>query len=244
MERLYNHSELIHNFSAAREVLPFLATIIQFNSVVDFGCGLGTWLAVAKEIGVEKIVGVDGSYIDFTLLKIPRETFVEYDLRKEISLKEKFDLAICLEVAEHLPEDSADLLLKNISRHSDIVLFSAAIPGQGGQKHINEQWSEYWEEKFSSYGYLPYDILRREFWNNSKVEWWYRQNMVIYAKPGILPFHPSSAINLIHPELLLKKEQTIRSLRQELRNWKSSPGIIRAAKLLFKAILKALSLKK
>src|SRR5690606_34222821 len=119
------------------------------------------------------------------------------DLTKKLELNKKYDMAISLEVAEHLPESAADTFVESLTSHASIILFSAAIPQQGGQYHVNEQWPNYWNEKFKKRGFQAFDILRSEFWNNEHVPWWYRQNMVFFVKQGeetFNKFEPSKDI--------------------------------------------------
>lgn len=201
---IYIHDEITHNSSAAEQVLPVLFSIFKPKSIIDVGCGLGNWIEVAKKMGAEDITGVDGSYVDRSLLKIDEKEFVECDLTKPFDLGRKFDLAICLEVAEHLPETSADTLVQSIVAHTDVVMFSAAIPGQGGQNHINEQWPTYWQELFQKYDYNMIDYFRPKIWNNTKIEFWYRQNMFLVVKKGHFLYDQGSKeiISLVQPELL------------------------------------------
>src|SRR5690606_6408407 len=118
-------------------------------------------------------------------------------------------MAISLEVAEHLPEDAADIFVDSLTKHASVILFSAAIPQQGGQNHLNEQWPNYWNEKFRKKGFQAFDILRNKFWENENVRWWYRQNMMLYAREGEAAFNefePSKNIlSYIHPRLYQKK---------------------------------------
>ena len=170
MKIKYIHDEIIHNSGAAEQVLPVLFSIFKPKSILDVGCGLGNWIEVAKKMGIEEVVGVDGSYVNRTLLKIDDKEFIEKDLAKPFDLNKNFDLAICLEVAEHLPETSADTLIQSIVTHADVVIFSAAIPGQGGQNHINEQWPTYGQELFQKYDYDVIDYFKPKIWNNNKIE--------------------------------------------------------------------------
>ena len=204
MKTKYIHDEIIHNSGAAEQVLPVLFSIFKPKSILDVGCGLGNWIEVAKKMGVEEVVGVDGSYVNRTLLKIDDKEFIEKDLAKPFDLNKNFDLAICLEVAEHLPETSADTLIQSIVTHADVVIFSAAIPGQGGQNHINEQWPTYWQELFQKYDYDMIDYFRPKIWNNTKIERWYRQNMFLVVKKGHALSNQGSKeiVSLVHPELL------------------------------------------
>jgi SAM-dependent methyltransferase len=179
MDKLYVHTEQMHNFNAPRIVVPIVINLVQPKSVLDVGCGTGTWLKIFEENGIKDYLGIDGDYVDKELLKIPASNFKSHDLTKELALGRKFDLVISLEVAEHLPEISADLFVKTLVDHGETILFSAAIPGQSGQNHLNEQWPSYWQKKFATHGYYFQDIIRPEIWNNENVDWWYKQNTFI-----------------------------------------------------------------
>ncbi len=202
----YIHTEDVHNFIAPRLVIPFILSLLEVKSVLDVGCGIGTWLKVFEEHGVRDLIGVDGNHVDQKLLKISPDKFRSHDLREHLNLGRKFDLALCLEVVEHLPESSASLVVNTLVDYSDFVLFSAAIPGQGGQHHINEQWLSFWVQQFEKFGYDMHDIVRPKFWKNENVDVWYRQNMVLFCKRG----HPiekhllslaSTCVDIVHPDL-------------------------------------------
>jgi hypothetical protein len=169
--------------NSANVVLPILLEVLPvINSAVDFGCGIGTWLSVLHKLGVGEIKGFDGLWVNQDALKIPQECFTAGELDKGVCVDKKYDLAISLEVAEHLPEASAELFIKSLTQASDIVLFSAAIPFQGGVNHINEQWPEYWNAIFNRNGYIAIDYLRKMIWDEKKVASWYRQNIMLYVK--------------------------------------------------------------
>jgi hypothetical protein len=124
----------------------------EVTSIVDFGCNVGVWLDAAKKNGIEDVVGIDGDNMR-SLLRFAVSQFVSHDLSKPLSLNRKFSLAICVEVAEHISEDKADILVDNIVSHSHTVFFSAAVPGQTGYHHVNEQPHIYWINKFATRGY-------------------------------------------------------------------------------------------
>ena len=172
------YSSFVSGLNVLKKLLPELLP----NSIIDFGCGTGTWLAAAKAINRNiEVVGVDGDYVNRDMLMIDESSFIPFDLTKFIDLGRKFDLAISLEVAEHIDEEYADNFIDNICRHSDKILFSAAHVGQGGDGHVNEQPIEYWIDKFSSRGYKWVDI-REQFKNNPDIDWWYKDNMVLFTK--------------------------------------------------------------
>ena len=206
----FMHDRITYNKNAAREVLPLVFNIRKINSVLDVGCGLGTWLAVSKDLGVENIIGVDGEWVNRELLEIKKEYYINHDLNKPLQLDKKFDLVISLEVAEHIEAKCAEIFIESLVNHSDFILFSAAIKNQGGQNHINEQNPEYWSKKFNAFGFEFYDILRPLIWNNQLVEYWYRQNIFIVARKGLLNKKYKSItepLTLVHPELLYYYQQ-------------------------------------
>jgi SAM-dependent methyltransferase len=210
----YIHHKSVHNFAAAEEVVPYIIGLLELNSVVDVGCGTGTWLKVFSDNGVTDFLGIDGDYVERNALKIKNTSFVEFDLETFYRSQRKFDLAISLEVAEHLKEESADIFIKSLTNLSDVVVFSAAIPNQGGQNHLNEQEPAYWISKFEEEGYKCFDILRPIFWENKKVDCWYRQNMFLFTKEEFLidklkSFNTFSNHHLVHPELLKIKERVL-----------------------------------
>jgi SAM-dependent methyltransferase len=162
--------------------MPIVLGHLSVASVLDVGCGTGTWLATLLTLGVEDVIGIDGDYVDRALLEIPSERFLPLDLTHPFDLGRKFDLAISVEVAEHLPAAAADKFVDSLVRHAPAVLFSAAIPGQGGIDHVNEQWPEYWAERFASHGFLAVDAIRPRIWTDVRVAFWHAQNSILYVR--------------------------------------------------------------
>lgn len=175
---------------SAQAVVPVVLEFARAESVVDVGCGLGAWLRAFRENGVGCVVGLDGPYVDQSKLLIDPGEFRQVDLRRPISLDRTFDLAVCLEVAEHLPARASRPLVKSLTASAPIVLFSAAIPGQGGTRHINEQWPNYWKSLFAEYGFSRLDAIRPRIWRDDRVEWWYRQNISLFASAGAIASSP------------------------------------------------------
>ena len=202
---------------SARVIVPLLVDRLRPRSVVDVGCGLGTWLAVFRENGIADVVGIDGDYVDRARLEIPSENFLPHDLTEVLRLERRFDLAISLEVAEHLPARSAATFVDSLTFLSPFVVFSAAIPFQGGTNHVNEQWPDYWAELFEARGFAPVDCIRREVWSNDDVEWWYAQNILLFVEEtrlgappgGGMPFPrtPRTQLALVHPRQYLLQPQ-------------------------------------
>jgi hypothetical protein len=210
-ERFYD-SQMEGSVKSAKVVLPVILEILPaVNSAVDFGCGAGTWLSVLKYLGISEIKGYDGAWAEKKLL-IPRECFTAVEFDKEaIQLEKKYDLAISLEVAEHLPESFARTFVKTLTDASDIVLFSAAIPFQGGTNHINERWQSYWRDIFGTHGFVGTDFPRKKIWNMPDVDICYRQNIALYVKKEKLEtvavptdcFSGGGQMDCVHPELYL-----------------------------------------
>jgi SAM-dependent methyltransferase len=215
MKALYIHTEFVHNLTAPRVVAPLVMDLVRPRSVLDVGCGLGTWLKAFEECGVTDYLGVDGDYVDQNMLKIPVGRFQSHDLTKRLTLGRKFDLVISLEVAEHLPEQAADIFVESLANHGDTHLFSAAIPGQGGQNHVNEQWPTYWEERFRQHGLYFHDVIRPAIWNNGQVDVWYKQNIFLVRKEK--PAFPATRmLSLVHPDLYQLKLQNEEAHYQSL----------------------------
>ncbi|MFT6836099.1 MAG: hypothetical protein ACJA0H_002144 [Francisellaceae bacterium] len=239
---LYNQQfydkQSTESFQSAVTVITALKRVLcyEINSIVDFGCGVGPWLAAANELGVENVYGTDGNYVPRDRLLIPEDSFFPNDLSKPESIKlpvSRFDLTITLEVAEHLPESSAKPFVKKLCDSSDVVLFSAAIPYQGGHGHVNENWPEYWAALFAEFDFVPFDIIRPAVWNDDKVCWWYKQNILLFVNkhratnvlPGYSP-SPVEQLSIVHPEQYLVSIQRsnhdiTRSVSQDINYWSS-----------------------
>lgn len=194
---------------SAAVVVPMLLALAPVASVVDVGCGTGGWLAAFRAHGVEDVLGVDGPWVAEEQLRIPRERFRRADLSAPLRLDRRFDLALALEVAEHLPPDRAEGFIGDLLSAAPLVLFSAAIPGQGGEGHVNEQWPAWWAERFGRHGAHCLDPFRAALWHDERVAWWYRQNILLFATAEAVSRWPELAASpaadppraLVHPAL-------------------------------------------
>jgi SAM-dependent methyltransferase len=197
----YDHSLNIHTLDGARVAFSEIFRTHCPTSLLDVGCGTGTWLKAARDFGVTDVVGIDGILVPEGRRHLSG-VIEQRNLTDPFHLGRRFDIAMCLEVAEHLPETSAAGLISSITSHSDKVLFGAACPGQYGQHHINCQWPSYWQGFFNRNGFVCEDSVRWQIWNDSRIEPWYRQNM-FWAKlnpseAGREPRIPS----VIHPDMM------------------------------------------
>ncbi len=235
---------------SATEIVPLICQLIQPNSVVDLGCGTATWLSVFEEHGVENVLGIDGDYVERQNLEVDPEKFHPFDLTQPLVLPNKFDLAISLEVAEHLPLAAADTFINSLTSLSSIILFSAAIPEQGGVEHLNEQWQDYWAEKFARKNYAVIDCIRPQVWQNERVDYWYAQNILLFAEqqyltekqPELYKLWQQSSqqqLRLVHPNKYLELAQNYQREHQNAQWYASEIDKYQAA-----AELKNISFKK
>lgn len=231
----YIHTTDVHNTSAAEAVVPYLLKHQTVNSVIDVGCGTGTWLKVFQRQGVKTIKGIDGFHLNPEVLVVPKEAIELKDLEKPFEVDTKYDLAICLEVAEHLKPESASDFVKSLTKLSDKIIFSAALPGQGGQNHLNEQWPSYWKALFQENGFEMIDCLRGNFWNDERVDWWYRQNMFLVIKKGTIHQFPmiNTPIDIVHPAIFTPRSNDYIAITR------GKAGIVRGFQIFLKNITRA-----
>ena len=170
------------SLASARVVCPLLVEWLKPQSLLDVGCGAGAWCKIWLESGVAEVLGVDGDYVDHSRLLVASSSFQSQDLSRAFDLGRRFSLVVSLEVAEHIASQSADAFVESLTRHGDVVLFSAAVPGQSGEFHVNEQPLEYWRARFAQHGFRCFDAVRPRIMNNRAVEPWYRYNTLLYAR--------------------------------------------------------------
>jgi SAM-dependent methyltransferase len=218
--------------SAAR-IAPLAMDLLQPASVVDVGCGVGAWAAAFKALGVRDVLGVDGEYCDRGRLEIAPAEFLAADLTRPLALSRRFDLAICLEVAEHLDARHGEQLVATLAALSPAVLFSAAIPHQGGEHHVNEQWPSYWVQKFAAHGFVAFDAFRRRLWSDDGVAWWYAQNLVLMLHRDVAPRvaerladderDATTILPLVHPGCTAQLAWQNRALRACIELMRATP---------------------
>lgn len=196
----YDHEKNLHTVEGASAVLEYIVEMVRDKSVLDVGAGTGSWMRAAMLAGASDVTGVDGVPADDRHIEVDPDQILTADLEQPLELGRKFELAFCVEVAEHLHKAAAPVLVESICRHSDAIIFSAACPGQSGQGHINCQWPAYWQRLFSKNGFVCDDRLRFRIWNDSRIEPWYRQNLFIARKGQTAD--EREILNLIHPEMV------------------------------------------
>jgi len=196
---------------AAERVLGIVFERFELDSIIDVGCGTGTWLRASRAMGATRVVGIEGSWLPEELHDDSALEILKTDLEQPIAVSEAFDLCISLEVAEHLAADRAESFVDDLCQLSNRVLFSAAIPGQGGSRHRNEQWQSYWAELFCRRGYVVTDLVRPLIWNDPSIPFWYRQNTLLYLRSDVegrdqplVSAGRTDLLDVVHPDLFAR----------------------------------------
>jgi hypothetical protein len=217
----------------AKIILEIVVTCVRPNSIVDFGTAAGSWLAAAKELGVRRVMGVDGDWVPTDHRHISAAEFVSADFEREIPELGQFDLAVCTEVLEHISAPASTRAVEWLCKSAPVVLFSAAIPFQGGTHHINEAWQSHWAALFRQFGHQTFDLVRPKIWDDDRIPYWYRQNILLMANEDAamrlgLP-QTSTVLDCIHPAHYLHRIARIRHLEA-----RSLSGGMRQLRRLFR----------
>ena len=194
------------NLESARIILPIIFKYFTPKNIIDVGSGGGSWLKAANELGIATLTGIEGSWITKDKLLLEKIELITHDLENVLPFYGKYDMAISLEVAEHLPENRGKSFISDLCELSPVVLFSAAIPYQGGDNHINEQWQSYWYGLFKENNFVGIDLIRPQIWENINVKSWYKQNCMLYIHESkTLLFKnlekSNFPLNIVHEEI-------------------------------------------
>lgn len=195
----YTHRRA-HTAQAATLILAALPPDLPRQRIADIGCGTGTFLAAS---GAPYQFGIEGNWVTPAMLDTADINFENRDLERSFT-GPSVDLVMSLEVAEHLSPARAAGFVADLCAMAPAVLFSAAIPGQGGVGHLNEQWPSYWAAHFAAHGFAAYDVLRDQIWTRETIPAWYRQNIVLYLKPDMatalgLSASDPALLDRVHP---------------------------------------------
>ena len=223
--------EQANRFSAER-ILDIVGEYLQPTSVLDVGCGLGTWISVLQGRGIKDVLGIDGPWLNPKDAVCDPSVLQVTDLEAPFDLNRRFDLVVCLEVAEHLSPQAAERFIESLVRHSSAVLFSAAIPFQGGHHHVNERFLSYWVTLFGKHAFQPLDIVRGRIWHDQQVHWWLRQNVVLFAHKDLVEANAGlkrvaehqGPVSVVHPDVYA---QRIRDLLAQLEQFKKVEAVLR-----------------
>jgi methyltransferase family protein len=214
----FYQAQMDGSYQSGLELLSFLFSLYKPQSVIDIGCGRGAWLKAAKNLGAADIHGVDGPWLKQEDMLDDQIKFIDANMESTIPLSRRYDLAISLEVAEHLSSSAAPKIVSTLCDASDLVLFGAAVPCQGGENHINEQRQSYWVKLFCEQNFSPIDLVRPALWSNKLVSPWYKQNTLLYVRdsredlkrllqPGAIAY---PIYDIIHPDMFEKRVVSLR----------------------------------
>lgn len=222
---------------SAEILAPLLVELFEPQSIVDVGGGGGRWGAALLASGVPDVLTIDGPWVPAAARAVPPDRFLEHDLRTPLRLDRTFDLALCLEAAEHLPAAAAGELVRALTEAAPVVVFSAALPGQGGEGHVNEQPPSYWASLFAARDYVCFADLRRRLWNNPGVEVWYRQNLLCFVRRsaadrwrpvlGRSVEQSDGVLDIAHPELLERHKRNGDQLRTYAQRLEDEAEVLR-----------------
>jgi len=174
----------------ARGIIPILKEALDFKSMIDVGCSVGHHLQGCIENGINDVFGVEGSLNAINNLCVDRKMVKHHDLRLPLELGRKWDIALSIEVIEHIEKEYESVFLQSLAGCSDTIVITAAQPGQGGIRHFNEQKKEYWVDKFDRIGYC-YDIsmvekingmIQKAIDENKYTHWWRNVLVMIFKK--------------------------------------------------------------
>jgi SAM-dependent methyltransferase len=208
-------AQLEQSLVAARAYAACLGKVYRPNSVLDVGCGRGAWLKAFGEAGAQRLTGLDGAWNKGAMIE-PAISFYAQDLEALSRARwtgERYDLAMSLEVAEHLPPDTSAGFVDMLCAASDVVIFGAAIPYQSGTRHINLRTQSAWAKEFAVHGYSAWDLFRPDLWGNDSIPYWYQQNTFLYLRNehvmaekllacGVSRIERFETMDVVHPQLL------------------------------------------
>lgn len=219
------------------------------TSVIDVGCGRGAWLKAfkdfAEELNVKQVsIGLDGYWNSKSDLILEDVEYQSLDLNNLnfFQFKNKVDLAISVETAEHIESRSTEKFINRLCELSDVVIFSGAFKDQGGLFHVNERAHSDWAEFFLNNDFSVYDIFRSRVWGRNEVNYWYQQNIFLYVKNGSIPSRTLESLNIkplenflfmncVHPQAFTDRSSVFGQFKHLAQKKLPAPLVIAASNL-------------
>jgi SAM-dependent methyltransferase len=223
----YDHSRNGHALPGPQAALSLIFPENKPISLLDVGCGTGTWLRAAKDVGINDLFGIDGVEVSPEHLHVPKELIRHHDLTLPLDLGRTFEAVLCLEVAEHLDANCAETLIDALVKHGEVIYFSAACPRQIGQHHVNCQWPDYWQRLFNDRGFACEDSLRWKLWDDPRIEPWYKQNIFVARRAPKYAGHEPRIMGIVHPEIFATTITILKEQSEHFRQIKRGFSFIK-----------------
>ena len=185
----YFEREVEHSAAQSAKVMArSIRAGLKPRTVIDVGCGTGALLEEFQKEGCQ-VFGLEYAESALQYCRKRKLNVRKFDLKKmSLTNQPTYDVAISMEVAEHLPETCANRYVLLLTSLSPCVVFTAARPGQGGTDHVNEQPASYWISKFQSRGFERDEILssrwKLEWESSGSVSSHYYHNLLIFRRSG------------------------------------------------------------
>jgi SAM-dependent methyltransferase len=164
----------------AERIAKWISSALPPGTVLDIGCGPGTYVTALRSFGISaRGIDVDD--------RVKGKEHLKYQSLFELSNEDRADIVLCLEVAEHIEENLADVVAHQVAGTvKKTLIWTAAQPGQGGIGHINCQPREYWEKKLTEQGLVRNRELETrmlEFIVQGPHMIWFRNNVMVFERP-------------------------------------------------------------
>jgi len=236
-DRAFYEEQFDGSLASARVLVGLMTTWFQPDSVLDIGCGRGAWLKAWHEQGVRKLVGVDGPWNDGADMVEPAIEFRATNLEQPLTGTVSFDLAMSIEVVEHLSPEAGVSVVDSLTGTASVVMFSAAFSGQGGVHHVHERYHSHWGMLFRERGFSCFDAFRPRVWTDQRVAPWHRANVFLFVRDGhalanqlsargITPLSDLGFMDAVHPWLYERWRSHEIGVRGHIRA--IGPGLVRA----------------
>ncbi len=188
----YNDKYYERHFAQYRKwenkIGEYLYEELKPNSVLDLGCGVGSYLEGFLNAGCKNLLGIELSFSDVEkyIVEDIRSHIIEGDVTTSLNLNRKFDCVISFEVGEHIAPYGTEKFIDNLILCSDrYIILTAAPPGQRGTGHINLRSKDFWIESIVSKGFLYREDLVEKYrvkWKEFNVEKYILNNLMVFKK--------------------------------------------------------------
>lgn len=169
--------------SLAKGILNLLS-VLKVRDVADVGCGPGWYIYLLYKQGY-KVNGYDGNphVKEMSSLLFNDGFYCQYaDFTLPINVREPFELILCLEVGEHIPQTYEDVFIQNLVNNSKkYILLSWAIPNQKGWGHVNCHTNKYVIERMRKYGY-DYNLSTSAILRKTASLYWFKNTIMFFEK--------------------------------------------------------------